>query len=436
MSEQNVDFDKIETCIKETSDDFIKTQENLFNSLREELSEIKKIKGDSHIGEFNIFKSIAEAYKQKNDDRNRFSLEGPNSDILQLILSPKSKEIGNSSILEDFLRYIGIDDNSIKECFPNLYEAEIEREASIENGRIDLLIKNENHCVIIESKLNNAPNQPFQLQRYYLAETKEKREVVKIVYLTLVPCGELDFDNEFELYKKETKYSKEELREFKNVIPNVKERLVYLPATNKHNEKSLCNFFNTEVEKIDNELIKVILNQYTKLLTELGGIEEMLVPEKELIKKIYESKESVENAETFAEIWQKKDEIIKSLLDEKFKEEYTDKGWRFENGTFYKTAKENLEFYIYFYPRDRWALERWFEMGFRLEKGTYSQKEKENLREFLDSIPFDLNKAESAGIDDIWIFVYFYHNEEPFSLNGKFEKAVKALEKMEKSFKK
>lgn len=469
VSEQKADFDKIETCVKEISDDFIKNQENLFNSLKEELSKIKKIKEKSHIGEFNIFKSIAEAYKQKNDDRNRFSLEGPNSDILQLILSPKSKEIGNPEILKDFLQYIGIDDDSIKEAFPNLDEVEIKREASIDNnGRIDLLIKNEKHCVIIESKLNNAPNQPFQLQRYYLAETKEKIEVVKIVYLTLVPCGELDFDNDFELYKNETKYSEEELREFKNVIPDVKKRLVYLPATNKQNEKSLCDFFNDEVKKIDNklikvilsqyakqqnekffnaeleknnyELIKVILSQYTKLLTELGGIEEMLLPEKELIKKIYESEESVENAETFAEIWKNKDEIIKELLDEKFKEEYTGKGWRFEDDTFYKTAKENLDFYICFYPRDKWARNRWFEFGFLLKKGTCSPKEKESLRKFLDKILSDLHIAKHAEISEdegseVWIYVCFYHEEELWTLNEKFEKAVNALEKLEKSFK-
>lgn len=106
---------------------------------------------------FNIFELISDIYYRENF----------HSDIIAQLLR-------NEIILKNFLDFIGVD----KSKYENY---EVEREES----KIDILIKTEKNCIIIENKLNWAGDMPKQLFRYYNeCKNNKKLEVDKIVYLS------------------------------------------------------------------------------------------------------------------------------------------------------------------------------------------------------------------------------------------------------------
>ena len=106
---------------------------------------------------FNIFELISDIYYRENF----------HSDIIAQLLK-------NEIILKNFLKFIGVDESAYK-------NAEVEREES----KIDILIKTEKNCIIVENKLNWAKDMPEQLFRYYSeCKNNKKLEVDKIVYLS------------------------------------------------------------------------------------------------------------------------------------------------------------------------------------------------------------------------------------------------------------
>ena len=106
---------------------------------------------------FNIFELISDIYYRENF----------HSDIIAQLLR-------NEIILKNFLDFIGVDKSKYENC-------EVEREES----KIDILIKTEKNCIIVENKLNWAKDMPEQLFRYYNeCKNNKKLEVDKIVYLS------------------------------------------------------------------------------------------------------------------------------------------------------------------------------------------------------------------------------------------------------------
>ena len=106
---------------------------------------------------FNIFELISDIYYRENF----------HSDII-------AKLFENEIVLKNFLDFIGVDKSKYENC-------EVEREES----KIDILIKTEKNCIIVENKLNWAKDMPEQLFRYYNeCKNNKKLEVDKIVYLS------------------------------------------------------------------------------------------------------------------------------------------------------------------------------------------------------------------------------------------------------------
>lgn len=106
---------------------------------------------------FNIFELISDTYYKENF----------HSDIIAKLLE-------NEIILKNFLKFIGVDESKYKSY-----------EVSREENKIDILIKTETNCIIIENKLNWARDMPEQLFRYYNeCKNSKKLEVDKIVYLS------------------------------------------------------------------------------------------------------------------------------------------------------------------------------------------------------------------------------------------------------------
>ena len=106
---------------------------------------------------FNIFELISDIYYRENF----------HSDIIAKLLE-------NEIILKNFLKFIGVDESAYKNY-----------EVSREENKIDILIKTETNCIIIENKLNWAKDMPEQLFRYYNeCKNNKNLEVDKIVYLS------------------------------------------------------------------------------------------------------------------------------------------------------------------------------------------------------------------------------------------------------------
>ena len=106
---------------------------------------------------FNIFELISDIYYRENF----------HSDII-------AKLFENEIVLKNFLDFIGVDKSKYENC-------EVNREES----KIDILIKTEKNCIIVENKLNWAKDMPEQLFRYYgICKDNYGLEVDKIVYLS------------------------------------------------------------------------------------------------------------------------------------------------------------------------------------------------------------------------------------------------------------
>ena len=234
---------------------------DIINDFKKEKDEIEKnFKLDLN-NNFNFFEAISDTYKKEN----------LHSDLMKQILDPTTKEIGNINYLKSFLKIIGVQLND----FGYLQNVKVERE----RNRIDILISNEKNAIIIENKINNAPDQDKQLERYYDKIKRDKKTVKKIVYVTLSSEDNGEPSNLGEYYDEKT----------------IKKLLIHLPAVSKDkNKKSLLDWLNICIKKTsENSIGKIFLEQYKQLLAYLGGDVLMLEDEKKVIKEIFNSKKNL-----------------------------------------------------------------------------------------------------------------------------------------------
>ena len=108
-------------------------------------------KRDVDIG-FNLFAIISELYHRENF----------HSDILKVLIDPKGKHQEQDTYLRLFLEFLS--SHGAKINLLDYSNVQIERE----EGRVDLLIKDENSkkAIIIENKINGAGDMPRQIPRY------------------------------------------------------------------------------------------------------------------------------------------------------------------------------------------------------------------------------------------------------------------------------
>ena len=277
----------------------LKKFKEIFNEYKESKDEIKKdFKLDLN-NNFNFFEAISDTYKKEN----------LHSDLMKQILDPTTKEIGNISYLKSFLKIIGVND------FDDLRNVKIERECN----RIDILISNNKNAIIIENKINNAPDQDKQLERYYNIVSQDKKTVIKIVYITLSSEDNCEPSNL-------KGYGDSEI---------IEKLLIHLPAVSKDTKKkSLINWLDECIKKTpENNIGKIFLEQYKQLLAYLGGNVLMLENKENCIKKIFENKENCELVKDLIDIWKNKavhlcSAIAKDLVSEGYENfsGYTEEG--------------------------------------------------------------------------------------------------------------
>ncbi len=159
---------------KETINGFLSN--STLNSLIEQLDKI--LKESSEVG-FNVFTLTSDFYYRENF----------HSDIISAFLDPKAKHNEGNRFLDAFIDMLNMKIRMInpeklirKDYYVN---ASVERE----KNKIDILISttliDKPHCIIIENKINNAPDMQNQIPRYYDIVCRNGFEVDAIVYLPL-----------------------------------------------------------------------------------------------------------------------------------------------------------------------------------------------------------------------------------------------------------
>lgn len=208
------------------------------------LKEYREVIGKDEIKDFNVFTITSDLYYRENY----------HSDILAAFLDHKDEETGKYVLLDAFIEIL-------KELTHESSEIEfrefVEPETLRESNHIDILIKDRksNHCIIVENKINNAPDMPRQLPRYYEAMQAIKCEVDAIVYLTLIPDVMPDCNE----WKPED-------------VSAVKKRIIALSVANEKGKISLLsNWVKPSLEKVMNQDINSVLGQYQKLLETLSN---------------------------------------------------------------------------------------------------------------------------------------------------------------------
>ena len=383
----------------------------------EKVTEIKK-KYQLNINEnFNIFTAIAEKYRYEN----------LHSDLLKVILGNEKNNIGNPEIFSKFLQYIGISEEDRNKYFSDYDSVKFEREYPIaiplkdekdkcDSGRIDLLIYTDDACIIIENKINGAPDQPNQLGKYYMQmKINEQKKVLKIVYLTI---NKSDGPSNFEDYT--SPYT-----EHKSEIGNL---LKPLPCVIEQTGKSARTFTKFLGDIIVDKSIehdntkKVFIEQYKLLIESIGGQVLMSEPEEDLISYIMESQKKIHTANNFAEnfkgIWERRAGIIGKVLVRDWRDIdniMTPKSLNGEKDVCAKSINNKVGVY---YTYNDYKSNNNIEFGFcSLEGQVFEEPLEEELKKILKSLESSFTFTEKGeDWDKKWVYAHV-HDLGDFTYN-------------------
>ena len=363
---------------------------------------------------FNIFTAIAEKYRH----------EKLHSDLLKVILGNEKNNIDNLNVFYKFLDYIGIDDkekyfsdyNSIK--FQREYPIKIPlkgngkgKKDKYKRGRIDLLIHTDDACIIIENKVNGAPDQPNQLGKYYIQMLQDNKKFIKIVYLTIKEKAHPDnfAKYNFNDYNLPNGSTTESIKE------DIKDVLINLPCV-KEKEQNVKTFteFLEEIEKLfpvgdENTFIK----HYKSLIESIGGKVLMIDLEKELIKNIMKNSTNIQAVKMLIDTWNDRTSIIgKLLVDEKDIVDPEMKKAPDDSTICQKKIYENVNIYYTYNERET---NKNIEFGFRPISNTFTQEEADTLLGAFNSLAENIfifkpkGKIERNKKDDIiWVYAHVY----------------------------
>lgn len=352
---------------------------------------------------FNIFETISDLYK-----REKF-----HSDILFTILDSKTPEIGaiyNKEILEEFVRMV---DSSFNFIVDDTVKVSKEESNKVLNGDyekqgyIDLLITNShNQAIIIENKINYAPDMDNQLVRYmkYVKEQIFENEPCKmrVVYLTMVSGKIPDIDGYDEFFA-----------EYKEMLADAKNGddgkiLKYRSAVDCNKDKpDLDTFLNNCIKLFDGRtddkalLKKVYMEQYKTLLDHLGGNAAMLEYQKDLLKEIFSSPEKLKAVKDLVEVFNEEsintqyiNNCLKPLLENK------EMGFTFEDNWLYKVW--NKDHTVNLYVTGQWG----FQIGFNT-KDYFTEEEQLKYEKILADVLSIKTKANETekGHDGTYVWV-------------------------------
>jgi hypothetical protein len=339
--------------MQEISDivDFINDFYHYFNNLQEEyvsilscityedisrVNYIKEMYGMLEKDTFNIFEPLVNYQKEKF-----------NEIILTQILDPKTKEIRNIEFLNIFCKLLS-------ENLPEKPVFHFENDVVVEkqSDYIDILISDKNNAIIIESKINGAgePKKGNQLARYYRhIQNKLKKKVLCVVYIRPI----YDDTKEPPLDDYDAEYASE--------TAEIREKLVCLSVIEPNQKNDLCHGFLDVCSRITtNEKAKFYIQQYSELLKLKGGSKMLTNVGKELLGKLYSDAESVKKMQVVAEVYDKRWEILASII----KDSLYKKGFNPVPRDEHDTAKRiNEKIHIVFtdYDGEKYRFGFWYE---------------------------------------------------------------------------
>jgi conserved domain protein len=399
-----LDVEKLLMETEKIKEDFLININNLLSLVSAEYSKKKEAvieKYDLNFSDkFNIFETISDLYR-----REKF-----HSDILYTILNPNTPQIGEVASLEFVKKFIKILDLEYNFIVDETIEISKEEYSPVSDGTekiggyIDLLITNShNQAIIIENKLNYAPDMPNQIVRYmkYIQEEKfgkDKKVDIIVVYLTLIPGKRPDISSYDEVFEDYTKLIKDAEHGDGKVLK-------YRCAIDSNREKgSLVKFLDDcllfieskDVTNADVMLTKVYLEQYKILLGHLGGDVAMLEYQKELLKNVYSSKENYRAAKDLVEVFEhRKDDVLSRLITEQLKDFVVPLGFCSFESWVYIVKNDITADYLYVAG---WG--RNLQIGF----GTNSTISKKNQKIY-QNILENVYKIDVKTEEDTWVYL-------------------------------
>lgn len=265
--------------------------------------EQKKLKNDySYNNNFIFFLTVSDQYRKEN----------LHSDLLKIILDPKTTQIGNPKHLQNFLKVLGLRRNIFGNELSIKKNVQVERE----KHRVDLLIKYNNQkskkAIIVENKINDANDQDNQLAKYYEILDKEGYEVLKIPYITKFGGKIPDYNSWDEKYKPCIKPIFEDENHLFLDLPVV--------GQNKCIKTFLTeciNDYKTKEQLTKNEnLALLFLEQYKLLLEKIVGDTELTDKDKNNIQQLFEDNKRAE-IQALLESWELRGECAYDYIKNK-----------------------------------------------------------------------------------------------------------------------
>ena len=319
---------------------------------------------------FNIFELISDIYYRENF----------HSDIIAQLLR-------NEIILKNFLDFIGVDKSKYENC-------EVEREES----KIDILIKTEKNCIIVENKLNWAKDMPEQLFRYYNeCKNNKKLEVDKIVYLS------------------PNSWKQPEEQSIKE-IP--KELIKTIIGYDGENNDFYTMVLQKSLEEMNNKEPKewrLLLEHYLKILRQTGETK-MDKLTKEFYDKIVNDGKEYEKIELIATMY---NDLTKTRINNLAS---TFSGENYNNECFYRdfySEKRGLNYAIDIYAND---YKYSYLQLFSREEGTATDDNPKSTKKWEQD-----NKDIEAWLKKHKLFDGFYFDDWRWTKDFKFPEEEKAL---------
>ena len=194
---------------------------------------------------FNVFYLISDYYYR----------ETFHGDILYSLLSPQEKHGGGTLFVELFIEMINKEKQLVdkKDYRTVTVEREYGTKDGDEMGRIDLLIIGENnHCVVIENKLNDAGDTVHQLPKYRNDLTNKGYVIDAFVYIPKNPDKWPDTSDWGE-----------------NAKMDIENKLVVIPAYKVGKTNLIDNWLSLAENKTQNDDARFVIKHYKELLKNL-----------------------------------------------------------------------------------------------------------------------------------------------------------------------
>jgi hypothetical protein len=219
--------------------------ESFFENLKEPVQRYKENFDKRIATGFNVFYLISDYYYR----------ETFHGDLIAALLAPNEKHNEGNLYINLFIDMIN-EQKQLVDC--QYYQTPIViKEFSTNDGelsgRIDILIEGDKHCIVIENKLNNAPDTYQQLPKYYRDLNHRGFTIDAFVYLPLDPNKQPDYSS----------WTNNDVRKF------ISKRLVIIPAYSINSVNLVENWLAIAEEKTSNDDARFIIRQYKSLLNNL-----------------------------------------------------------------------------------------------------------------------------------------------------------------------